>query len=179
MEPLDLVNKNDKVIGTTNKETAHLNGDIHRIVAVFVFAPNGNLYVQEHIKGGGKLDHSVGGHVQKGESYDKAAKRESKEELGLSERLKKISVFYSDETWDGSNIIHYIGLYECKPSNNWRFEANDEVKNIYSTPLSEIVEMMNINPEKFTGGFKNTMYEYIKRKNLSLSLKNYNLGRKD
>ena len=179
MELFDLVDINDKVIGTTDKQTAHANGDIHRIVAVFLFDKNGDLYVQEHIKSGNILDHSVGGHVTKGESYDKAAKREAKEELGLSTPLSKVSVFYSDETLSGVNIRHFIGLYECRAPKNWVFKENEEVKHIYPMKVEEIVKEINTNPKNFTGGFKNTMYEFIKRKNLPLKLKNYNLGRKD
>jgi isopentenyl-diphosphate Delta-isomerase len=179
MELFDLVDINDKIIGTTDKLTAHANGDIHRIVAVFLFDENGNLYLQEHLISGNILDHSVGGHVDRGESYDVAAKRESEEELGLDTPLSQVSVFYSDETWGGSKIKHFVGLYECQAPKNWVFKENDEVKHIYPMKLEEIVEKMNTNPKDFTGGFKNTMYEYIKRKNLSLKLKNYNLGRKD
>jgi len=179
MELYDLVDKNDKVIGTTDKATSHSNRDIHRIVAIFLFDKRGNLYVQEHLVSGNILDHSIGGHVDKDESYDHAAIREAKEELGLTAPLKKISIFYSDETWGGNNIKHFIGLYECQAPKDWVFEENDEVKHIYPMTIENIVEKMNTNPKDFTGGFKNTMYEYIKRKNLSLKLKNYNLGRKD
>lgn len=178
MELFDLVDTNDKVIGTTDKLTAHSNGDIHRIVAVFLFDENGSLYVQEHLIGK-NLDHSVGGHVDKSESYDEAAKREAKEELGLSTPLSKVSTFYSDETWGGSNIKHFIGLYECRAPKNWVFKENEEVKHVYPMKLEKIVKEMNTNPKCFSGGFKNTMYEYIKRKNLPFKLKNYNLGRKD
>jgi isopentenyldiphosphate isomerase len=179
MELFDLVDRNDKVIGVIDKKTAHSNRDIHRIVAVFVFDKNGDLYVQEHLISNNILDHSVGGHVDKGESYDAAAAREAKEELGLSAPLSKVSVFYSDETLSGVNIIHFIGLYECRAPKDWKFTENEEVKHIYPMSLEKIVEGMNNNPKNYTGGFKNTMYEYIRRKKLPLKLKNYNLGRKD
>lgn len=177
MGTLDLVDVNDKVIGTTTKEISHLNGDIHRIVAVFVFALDGNLYVQEHLASGGLLDHSVGGHVDRRETYDEAAKREAKEELGLDTPLAKVSIFYSDETWGGKNMKHFIGLYECTVPKAWKFSANEEVRHIFPMALGKIVEMMNSEPKKFTGGFKNAVYEYIKEKNLLYKLKNYNLGR--
>jgi len=174
LETFDLVDENDQVIGETDKETSHKNGLIHRIVAVFVFDNNGRLFVQEHIKSGNKLDHTVGGHVKKSEGYDDAARREAEEEVGLTEPLTRISIFYSDETWGGSNIRHMIGLYECKPS-TWIFRENEEVKNLIPMVLKDIVELMNKEPKKFTGGFKNTMFEYIKQKGIPLSLTNYNV----
>lgn len=173
MEVFDLVDRDDRVIGETNKEASHEGGLIHRIVAVFVFGKDSRLFVQEHLKSGNKLDHTVGGHVKKGESYDEAAPREAFEEIGLAEPLYKVSVFYSDETWGGSNIKHMIGLYECKPS-NWTFKENEEVKKLIPMTLDEIVDLMNKEPKKFTGGFKNTLFEYIKRKGLPLNLTNYN-----
>lgn len=168
MEEYDLVNEQDQVIGVTNKEKSHQDGGIHRAVAVFVFSPEGKLYVQEHIKSGGKFDHTVGGHVKKGESYDQAAQREADEEIGLKEDLQKISTFYSDETFTGSPIRHMFGLYECTPSEEWAFVENEEVKKLILMTLKEIVNLMNTQPQKLTGGFINTMKEYIKQKGLPL-----------
>lgn len=163
MEKFDLVDINDNIIGVTDKETSHQNGDLHRVIAIFVFNEKGELYLQEHIKSGGLWDHSVGGHVSQGEGYDTAAKREGFEELNLNCPLKKISIFYSDETSRDKNIKHMFGLYECTPT-NWKFIPNEEVKNIVPMKINEIVKLMNSDPEKFTLGFLNTMKEYIKQK---------------
>ncbi len=81
-ELFDLVNIRDEVIGTTSKEVAHTTGQLHRVAAVFVFNHSGDLFVQEH-PSDGKWDHSVGGHVSRGESYADAAAREAEEELGV------------------------------------------------------------------------------------------------
>ena len=97
MEVLDRVDENDKVIGQTTKDEAHKYAHIHRVAAVFVFAQDGNLYVQEHIKTGNAYDHSVGGHVLRGESYDEAAKREAEEELDITEPLTKLGAFLSKD----------------------------------------------------------------------------------
>jgi isopentenyldiphosphate isomerase len=166
MEVVDLVNENDQVVGITHKEEADRNGDIHRIIAIFVFTEDGRLYLQEHLKSGGKFDHSVGGHVGQGESYDKAAKREAEEELGLTDPLTIITVFYSDETFSGTNTKHMIGLYECIQSDKWEFRPNEEVQKIIPMEIEGIVALMNKDPKKFTGGFINTMKEFIKQKNL-------------
>ena len=169
MELFDLVNEKDEVIGTTNKEESHRTGSIHRVAAIYVFDKEGKLFVQEHLKSG-RLDHSVGGHVAKGEAYDTAAKREGFEELGLTDPITFISTFYSDERISGVNIRHFFGLYECTPSEEWKFQENEEVKNITPMKIEEIVKLMNASPEKFTGGFINSMEEYIKQSKLPLNL---------
>lgn len=162
MELFDLVDKYDKVMGTTDKPTAHANRQLHRVAAVYVFNEAGELYIQVHKASGGKYDHSVGGHVSKGESYATAATREADEELGIRQPLNYLSTFYSDE----GTYLHMFGLFECVADKSWKFVPNEEVKEIIPMKLGEIRKMMKTSPERFTGGFINTMKEYIKVKDL-------------
>ena len=160
IELFDKVDELDNVIGVTNKQEAHDKGFIHRVAAVYVFDKNGNLYVQDHVKAG-LLDHSVGGHIAKGESYQEGATREAKEELGISDPVELLDVFYSDETYTGSNYRHMFGLFTCTPNPSWRFKPNDEVHSIFPMSIEDIVQHMNENPDKFTPGFLNTMEHYL------------------
>jgi isopentenyldiphosphate isomerase len=162
MELFDLVDKDDNVIGTTDKPTAHANRQLHRVAAVYVFNESGELYVQVHKISGGKYDHSVGGHVSKGETYAIAAQREADEELGIKQPLTNLSTFYSDE----GTYLHMFGLFECVANKDWHFEPNEEVEEIITMKLEDIRKMMAEQPEKFTGGFINTMKEYYKVKQL-------------
>ena len=173
MEKFDLVDKNDNVIGETDKETSHQNGDLHRLIAIFVFNSKGELYLQEHIKSGGLFDHSVGGHVIKGEDYDDAAKREGFEELGLTCPLKKVCTFYSDESYSSKQIFHMFTIFECTPTKDWQFISNNEVKKITPIKIKDVVDMMNREPTRFTPGFLNTMYHYISVKQLFYKLTDY------
>ena len=65
---------------------------------VYVFNESGQVLIQrrgENIHKPLMLDPSVGGHVDEGESFDEAADREMKEELGLSNlSLEKIADKY-------------------------------------------------------------------------------------
>lgn len=158
MEQFDLVNERDEVIGVTDKPTAHATGQLHRVAAVYVFDAKGQLYVQVHKGSGGLYDHSVGGHVSQGETYDQAAQREAKEELGITQPLTKLAVFYSDE---GKDMQHMFGLYECVADPSWHFTPNDEVEEIIPMTLETIQSLMAADAEKFTGGFINTMQEYV------------------
>lgn len=157
MELFDLVDKQDNVIGVTDKPTAHATGQIHRVAAVYVFDKQGRLYVQVHKKSGGLYDHSVGGHVSQGETYEEGVKREAEEEVGITQPLEKLAVFYSDE---GETMQHIFGLFECVADDGWDFTPNDEVEEIVPMSLDDIQELMTTHPEKFTGGFINTMKEY-------------------
>ncbi|MDB5179640.1 MAG: isopentenyl-diphosphate delta-isomerase [Candidatus Saccharibacteria bacterium] len=157
MELFDEVDINDNVIGVTHKQEAHTTGKLHRVGAVYVFNDTGKLYVQVHKKSGGLYDHSVGGHISQGETYAVGTKREAEEELGITQSLEELSVFYSDE---GTEMQHMFGLYMCVADRSWVFIPNDEVEEIIPMELSEIIKLMNNEPHRFTRGFINTMAEY-------------------
>lgn len=161
MELFDLVDMNDQVIGVTNKVDAHTSGQLHRVGAVYVFDDGGRLYVQVHKKSGGLYDHSVGGHISQNETYEEGTRREAVEELGINQPLEKLSVFYSDE---GQSMQHMFGLFTCITDPGWKFTPNDEVEQIIPMEIEYIKILMNEEPEKFTGGFINTMQEYLRLK---------------
>jgi isopentenyldiphosphate isomerase len=164
MELLDIVNSNDEIIGTSDRNTAHNNRQLHRIAAVYVFNTSGQLYVQVHKKSGGLYDHSVGGHVSKGETYRQGAVREAEEELGISQPLQELSIFYPDES---QNSMHMFGLYTCTAEPTWKFIPNEEVEEIIPMEIKDIRKLMIDEPNKFTGGFIATMKEYTRLKNIN------------
>ncbi|HSX01962.1 MAG TPA: NUDIX domain-containing protein [Candidatus Saccharimonadia bacterium] len=155
MELFDLVDRHDRVIGTTDKATARRTNQLHRAVAVYVFDRAGRLYVQSH-KQSGQYDHSVGGHVKQGEAYDQAAYREAAEELGFNQPLTQLAIFHSDE----GDRQHLFALYTCVADPSWRFVPNDEVEEITPMTLAEIKALMQTQPQNFATGFINTLAEY-------------------
>lgn len=163
-ELIDLIDADDHVIGITDLTTAHQQGLFHRVAAVFVFTPEGKLYLQQHKESGEKWDNSVGGHVRKSESYREAAIREMQEELHVVSPLHKISIFLpSIRTYN-----HYYGLFESLAPSNWIFTPTEEVSVISAFTLEEITQRLNQDPTQFTRGFLNTFTEYIKQKHLNL-----------
>ena len=164
IELFDIIDRQDNVIGTTDKKTAHSTGKLHRVSAVFVFNEKGELYVQEHSRDG-KWDHFVGGHVSKGETYLEAASREAKEELGITQHLEELATSLSGEEYPDQQ--HLFGLYSCIADPNWEFIPNDEVKVIFPMTIAAIRQAMIDEPEdRFTRGFRITMAEYVRQKSL-------------
>lgn len=158
-ELYDLVDENDQVIGTTDKATSHTTGQLHRVAAVFVFNQKGELYIQVH-KSDGKWDHSVGGHVTKGETYAQAAKREAHEELGITQPLTELAVSIAGPEYP--HMQHFFGLYECVADPDWQFVPNEEVPNVFAMPFDEVRKAMKTEPEdRFTRGFRITMAKYL------------------
>jgi len=159
-EIIDIVDKNNKVIGSADVNTTHRQKLAHRVVGVFVFdADDGMLYFQTNNKYG-KLDIAVGGHVRKGESYEAAAQREMNEEIGLKTPLRHVSTFLPEK----ANFQHYWSIYETVAPSGWKFKKTEEVEALKKRKLLDILSMMKSSPNLFTRGFINTMNELVRAK---------------
>lgn len=164
----DVVDRNDIPTGElVDKKNAHENEVLHRCAAVFVFDADGELYVQPHVKTGGKLDNTVGGHVSSGENYEHAAYREMDEEIGLSNtELETVDLGYISNDGRG----HVFGIFECVAPVDWVFVPNDEVHELKKMKLKTITEQMNAAPELYTHGFISTMKRYLELRKSSLKV---------
>ena len=87
MEYLDIVNDANEVVGQTSRIDAYANRYSLRIVHVLVENSQGKILFQQVNKNKPPYplhwSTSCGGHVMAGESYEQAAYREFKEELGI------------------------------------------------------------------------------------------------
>jgi isopentenyl-diphosphate delta-isomerase type 1 len=84
----EVVDEHDRVIGRARRSECHGNPAlVHRVAHVLVFNSNGQLLLQKRSMNKdiqpGKWDTSVGGHLDPGEDYLTAARREMQEELGI------------------------------------------------------------------------------------------------
>lgn len=86
-ELLEVVDRSDAVLHLAPRGLIHARGLMHRAVHVLVLAPDGRVYLQKrsHTKDTypGCWTSSASGHVDPGEGYAQAARRELAEELGL------------------------------------------------------------------------------------------------
>jgi isopentenyl-diphosphate delta-isomerase type 1 len=85
-ELFDVVDFEDRVTGQAPRREVHARRLLHRAIHVMVHDPNGRLFLQRRSMGKdtfpGCWDTSCSGHVDAGEDYPGAARRELGEELG-------------------------------------------------------------------------------------------------
>lgn len=98
-EWFDVVDENDVVTGRALRSEVHAKKLLHRAVHILAFNHKGEIFLQKRSmkkdQCAGMWGTSSAGHVDSGEEYDHAARREFREELGIEppplERLCKIA----------------------------------------------------------------------------------------
>lgn len=106
-EILDVVDEYDVVVGSATRAEIHRRGLRHRAVHVLVYDPAGQIYVQRRSWtkdcSPGLWDTSAAGHVDRGETYADAARRELAEELAVAPTAPLDMLFALDASRDTGN----------------------------------------------------------------------------
>ncbi len=152
LEVLEFVDNNDEVIGKASRWEIHSRGLKHRAVHIFLFNPSGDIFVQRRSERKDhyplKLDSSAAGHVDPGESYKEAAKRELQEELGISAHLNMVFKIPASEITDNE----FVTLYNAFSSVSITPYTDEIVWGGFMNP-AEISQAMIQNCEDFVPAF--------------------------
>ena len=101
-EYFDIVDECDKVIGKASRDKCHKDGLLHRGIYIIITNSKKEILLQKRSMKKdlypGLWTTSVSGHVDCGESYEKAAHREMKEEIGTTGKLNEILKFSFKDT---------------------------------------------------------------------------------
>ena len=166
-----VVDKNDEQIGAVDKTEAIEKGMIRRISRVFMFNDKGEVFLQRRSENKdtfpGAWDESAGGHVDEGESYEEAARRELREELGVRPGgLEKVAKFYIEEMDRGRILRQFSVGFEAKYSGEIINLQKDEISDGKWFLPSLVDKMMSDNEEDFPPGFVRAWAEYKRIKQL-------------
>ncbi len=149
MEMLDIVNENDEIIGQADIKKAHAEKLLHRIVHILILNHSGEMALQmRSAKRSFCPQHwctAVGGHVQSGETYEQAAIRECREELGTTIPKMKKTFYdrYHHEAQGDKFLTTFVATYDGP------FYPNpEEVEKISFFKIEEIKAMVK-KGEKF------------------------------
>jgi len=168
MELFDIVDDNDRVIGTAPRSACHGNPRlVHRAVHVLVINATGELLLQKRSPRKdiqpGKWDTSVGGHLEPGEAYHAAAVREMHEELGLT-GLPLTFLYHSQirNQIESENIATYLTRHDGAVT--WNPDEIDAVRFWSETEIEA-----GLGHEVFTPNFEEewAMYQVFRRRYLT------------
>ena len=163
LETLDVVDADDRVVGTMERREIHRKGLFHRSVHVFVFDEAGRLYLQrrslakeEHP---GKWDSSASGHMDSGESYQAAAARELEEEIGLQASPEPvIKMRACEDTGMEHSMLFRVQRKGTDPSPK---PNRQEVLEGRFFRTEEIEERLSTEPQAFSPSFRLLFRRYM------------------
>lgn len=121
-ESFPVVDEHDQLIGALPRSKVHGDNLRHRAVHIFIFNEIGEILLQKRARWKDRhpllWDSSAAGHVQAGEEYDFAAKREVEEELGVKIQLQKLVKLTASDRTDQEFIWLYCGHHtgELRPN---------------------------------------------------------------
>ena len=157
MARITIVDKDDNVIGAEERDVVRTKGLRHRIVRVFAVNADGKVLL--HKRSGdlkdtpGKWDQSVGGHVDKGEDYLTAAKRETSEELGIKvDEFISLGKFYVERPAPGGMVRRFQTVFRCNWNGPVKYDRA-EIAEVKWFSIDEIDTWLGKSPEDFTKNF--------------------------
>jgi isopentenyldiphosphate isomerase len=150
------VDDNDTIVGIMPIEEIIEKGLNRRASRVFVFNESGSVLITKRSKNVMKplkFDPSMGGHVEVGESYLEAAKRELKEELGLG--ISDTELVEVTKPYLGDGFIS--ALYKVTiPDNAPIGFDHEEVDSVYWMTPNEVDELVSTKKEECTKSLVNS-----------------------
>lgn len=160
-ERFDVVDAEDRVIGRASRAEVHARGLLHRAVHVFLFNRHGDLLLQKRSTRKdmhpGRWDSSVSGHLDAGEDYLPAARREMAEEMGVADAEPReiARLAASEETgWE------HVRLFSARTEGPPRFPCS-EVESAQWFPPAEIEAWTRARPADFAPGFLQCWREWM------------------
>ena len=137
-EYLDLVDENDNVIGNKRRSEVYEEKlTNYRVINAFVMNSKGEIWIPRRTANKKlyplSLDISVGGHVETGENYEDALKREAYEELNINvDEFSNRLLGHLNPQKD--NVSSFMKVYEIKMDIIPQYNKNDFLEYFYFTP---------------------------------------------
>ena len=163
-EWFDVVDGQDRVVGRRLREDVHRLGLAHRAVHVFVFNRFGQVFLQKRSRSKdtwpGAWDTSASGHVDSGEDYHTAARREIGEELGIHDPAAIEPLFKIDACAESGHEFFWV--YRTRW--NGRLELHsEEIESGEWLTTGEIEKRIQSAPGDHAGSFRLAWAEMRRR----------------
>jgi len=168
-----VVDKDDNFIREEDKIECHKGeGITHRAFSAFIFNEKGEFLLQKRSKlkplWGMFWSNSCCSHPRKGESYEVAAKRRVREELGIESKPKFLFKFQYhakfNEEWSENEVCAVL-VANCPDDVKINIDP-EEIDDFKFIDVNELAKDIEDNPGKYTPWFKIELprvLEYIKK----------------
>lgn len=152
-ELFDVVDEHDRVLRQATRAEVHEQGLIHRAVHILVFNKNRDCLLQKRSmlkdRHPGVWDSSAAGHLDAGEDYETAARRELAEELGITDAplIHLGTLPPSSDTG-----MEHVSLYAARYDGRVHFPAA-EISAVQPFPAELIDTWLARRPQDFASSF--------------------------
>jgi len=153
-EIFPIVDENDIVIGSRPRNEVHALDLRHRAIHVMLFNRAGQIFLQKRSiwkdRSPGKWDSATAGHVDAGETYEQAARRELMEEVGaeVGELIPVCKLGCGPETG-----YEFLQIYRADHEGPFRFAAQ-EVEGGAWLPVNHVRDWLARRPQDFAPVFR-------------------------
>jgi len=155
------VDKDDNVMGSRHILEFPDSDRIHRGALVLIFNSENNILLQRKAKDcllyPGTWDFSAAGFVDEGESYEQAAVRETKEELGIKIDVKRILHHF----WFSKEDKAHLDLFKAKYDSD--VSISHDVQDTRWIALEDLKQEIDQTPENFSEPFVAVMKAFFNR----------------
>jgi len=160
-EYLDIVDENDNVVGKDTKDNKFAKELISRNIACFVSNDKGQILIVKRSPNKksfpNRYDLAACGNVKSGETYEEAAKREIKEELGVDCPIKALKKLFNRFEENGKKLRYFTTIFQGKW--NGGVKLNEELTELKKMSIAEVEKKIKENGDLFTPGFINDFNE--------------------
>jgi isopentenyldiphosphate isomerase len=160
-----VVDENDQPVGVFPKEEVWAKGLLHRIVRIMVEDDKGRVLLQRrspHMDTyPNTWDHSAAGHVDEGEDYSEAARRELAEELGIKDvMLEEIDYYQTRDVFQKRIMNRFNKLYKAYLNNPSLKLQKSEVSDTQWFTVKDVQKLIADHPDQVAEGLRQVMRDY-------------------
>lgn len=156
--PIIIVDDKDQQVGQASIAEALENGFTTRLARVMVVNKAGDkILLQKRVSSSriypGCWDNSAAGHVDVGESYLQAAKREMFEEIGIkTDDLDFVGKYHGHSESNGYILNQFNSVYKYESDETPENLQKSEVQLVKWFDINELKKQIKEKPELFTNG---------------------------
>lgn len=167
MPLIQIVDENDVPLRGGTKQEAWTEGLFHRLVKVMIVDEKGRILLGHRAPTKhpfpGHWDTAVGGHVDDGETYEKAVLRELKEETGITDAaLSEIEYYGTKKIAEGRKLNRFCKLFKATIDSSTTVVMDpEEVDEMRWFTLDEARTLLEDSDLKKTEGLERTLTKHF------------------